>query len=64
MKHTDTDRLERICGIILRLVPESQKSEPCAYISMNTMNGLKRVVQAALDASRADRAAPTERGDT
>jgi N-glycosidase YbiA len=52
-RHDDTSRLERICNIVLRLSAETK--EPHAAISAGTLNGLKRVVQAALDASRAER---------
>lgn len=62
MKHTDTDRLERICGIVIRLVAEYH--EPHRAISMSTLNGLKRVAQAALDASRAERTTPRVDGGT
>lgn len=57
-KHDDTSRLERICGIILKLVAEIH--DPNAAISMSTLNGLKRVALAALNASRAERRAPSE----
>lgn len=58
MKHTDTDRLERICTIVIRLAAETK--EPHAALSIGTLNGLKRIAQAALDASRAERAVLTE----
>jgi hypothetical protein len=54
--HTDTDRLERICNVVLRLKPETKELH--AALSHGTLSGLQRMAQAALDASRAERVAP------
>jgi hypothetical protein len=52
-KHTDASRLERICGIVLRLLPESAE----VGLTLNSLSGLQRLARAALDASRSERSA-------
>lgn len=49
-EHTDTDRLERIGKLVLRLNADEG-------LSPDALSGLQRLTQAALDASRAQRAA-------
>jgi hypothetical protein len=49
-EHTDTDRLERICNLVLRLNADDG-------LSPGALSGLQRLTQSALDASRTQRAA-------
>lgn len=58
-QHTDASRLERICNIVLQLQPESDS----VGLRPNSLGGLQRLAQSALDASRADRSAVETDGE-